>query len=195
MVILLWFVLLSLHVVDPLFPPNAVAGGTVIAELHFAAGEVKNVGILSGEEPFVGSVRSALAKWRLTPPQDGDELVVVRFCQPFVPSIGNDGEEVNPAHPDSALPYPKFLIPPVYPANALGQGSVVLRTEISSEGRVTKVDVVRSVGALTEPSMDAVRKWEFAAPEDDKGVKRSSHAYGVFVYELPILGIGVKPRK
>jgi hypothetical protein len=57
------------------------------------------------------------------------------------------------------------------------------------------VDVVRSVGALTEPSMDAVRKWEFAAPEDDKGVKRSSHAYGVFVYELPILGIGVKPRK
>jgi TonB family protein len=184
---LLWFALFSLHVVDPLFPPNAVAGGTVVAELHFAGGKVKNLRILSGDEPFVGSVQAALAEWRLSPARDGDELVVVHFCRPYLPSVGNGREEVNPARPKSALPYPKTVISPVYPANVLGQGSVVLRTEISSEGRVTGVDVVRSVGSLTEPSMEAVRKWEFAAPKDDKGVKQASHAYGVFVYRFPIL--------
>jgi TonB family protein len=183
---LIGLVLLSLQIVAPVYPPNAVTGGNVVAELHFAAGNVKATEILFGEEPFVSSARSALSAWRMDPKQDADELVVVHFRYPFLYRIGKSRDEIDPAKPGTSLPYPKIVIPPAYPANAEGQGSVVLRVEISAEGRVADVQVIQGMGTMTELSLDAVRKWEFAAPENAKGEKQASHAYVVFVYRFPI---------
>jgi TonB family protein len=183
---LIWLTLLSLQIVDPIYPPDVITGGNVVAELRFVGGNVKALKILSGEEPFVGSTRSALSAWKMASKQDGDELVVVHFRYPFLDLIGNSNEQISPAKPGALLPYPKTVSPPLYPANAEGQGSVVLHVEISPEGRVTEVQVIKGLGALTETSSDAVRKWEFVAPVNAKGEKQASHAYAVFVYRFPI---------
>ena len=177
----------SLSVADPQFPPNAVSGGTVVAELHFVSGNVSSVKILSGEEPFVGSCRTALAKWHVDSERDRDELVIVHFRQPYLYSLGDAKEEVHPAISKGSLPYPSRIIPPSYPANALGQGSVVLRTDISDEGQVSDVKVVEPMGVLTDTSIDAVRRWQFMSAEDERGMRISSHVYAVFVYRFPIL--------
>jgi len=79
---ILWSMLGSLSVVDPSYPPNAVFGGTVIAELHFAAGHVESITILSGDQPFTDSCRSAFEKWKTDAKGDADELVIVHFRQP-----------------------------------------------------------------------------------------------------------------
>jgi TonB family protein len=184
---LIWLALLSLQIVDPVYPPDAVTGGSVVAKIHFAAGEVKALKILSGEEPFVGSARSALSKWRMESGHNGDELVVVHFEYPYLYRIGKSTEEMQAVNPGASLPYPKTMIPPVYPANAEGQGSVVLHLEISPEGRVADAQVVKGLGALTEPSLVAARKWEFVAPVNGKGENQAAHAYVVFVYRFPIV--------
>jgi TonB family protein len=183
----LWFVVGLLSVVDPLYPPNAVWGGTVVAELHFVAGKVQDVTILSGKKPFADSCRSALAQWRMNSEENADELVVVHFRQPALYYWGDTEEEISPAKPKRSLPYPSDLILPSYPVNALGQGSVILRTSISAEGRVSDVRVIKPVGVLTDTSIDAVRRWKFTPAEDDRGARTSSHAYAVLVYRLPVI--------
>jgi TonB family protein len=185
----LGFVLGSLFTVDPLYPPNAVSGGSVVAELHFAKGAVVNVTILSGEEPFADSCKSALAQWRMQSEQDTHELVVVNFRQPNLTTYSSSANKqlVRTPKTDSSLPYPKNVMEPAYPANAFGQGSVVLKMDITAEGRTANLQVVKPLGVLTNTSIDAVRQWEFFPRQDSKGAKIPSHAYAVLVFRFPIL--------
>ena len=93
----LWLMLGSDTVVGPLYPPNAVSGGTVVAELVSGAGGVSDIKILSGEEPFVSSSRAALQSWNLHPEKDGGDLVVVHFRQPNLYYMG-DARGGNPLY-------------------------------------------------------------------------------------------------
>ncbi len=187
MAVVFKLVLSSISIVDPMYPPNAVMGGTVVAELHFASGAVQGLNILSGEEPFVSSCKSALAQWLFHPEQSDNELVIVHFRQPYLYFWGSTKEEIPPAKQPGRLPYPKYLIQPSYPADAQGQGSVVLRAEISAEGRVSDVKVVQSMGALTGAGIDAVQKWEFLPAKDVRGMNAPSHAYVVLVFRFPLM--------
>lgn len=186
-IVCIWLAAGSLSVVDPVYPPNAVGRGTVVAQLRMSAGAVKSVTILSGEEPFSSSCKSALAQWRLPAGQDGDELVVVHFRRPELNYAGDSGQRISPAKPIESMAYPEYVVTPAYPANALGQGGVVLRTDISAEGWVVDVRVVKSMGILTDASVDAVKKWKFVPARDSHGNKTPAHAYTVLVFRFPTI--------
>jgi hypothetical protein len=173
--------------VDPIYPPNTVTGGTVIAELHSVSGRVEKLTIHSGEEPFVSAAQSALRQWQLHPEKDGDDLVVMHFRQPNLYYLNDAGEKISGAKPKGSLPYPKSIVGPAYPAQSLGRGSVILRIGISSDGRVGKIQAEKSVGSLTDVSIDAVRKWVFLPAEDGRGLAKASSAYAVFVYQFPVI--------
>jgi len=182
-----WLAAGSYELTDPVYPPNAVSGGTVVAQLQLSAGEVTSVTILSGEEPFADSCRSALARWRLPSVRDGNELVIVHFRRPELYHAGEDLEKISPTRSDESLAYPEFVVSPVYPANALGKGSVVLLADISAEGRVVDVRVLKSMGILTGASVDAVRNWKFVPARDKRGRKAPSQAYTVMVFRFPVI--------
>jgi hypothetical protein len=173
--------------VDPEYPPNTVSGGTVIAEVHSVSGKVERLIIHSGEEPFVSSAKSALSQWRLHADEAGDDIVILHFRQPNLYRLGDAGEKISGAKPKRSLPYPRNIVGPAYPAQSLGQGSVILKIGISSEGRVAEIHSERSVGSLTDVSIDAVRKWDFLPAEDDRGIAKASSAYAVLVYQLPVI--------
>jgi hypothetical protein len=173
--------------VDPIYPPNAVSGGTVVAELHFVSGNVKEITIHSGEEPFVSSTKTALAQWHLHPEKDRNDLVIVHFRQPNLYNLNDVGENIEGSKPKESLPYPKYIVGPSYPAQTLGQGSAILRAEISADGSITEIQALKSAGSLTDVSIDAVRKWKFLPAEDDRGIGKPSFAYAVFVYRFPII--------
>ncbi len=173
-------------VVDPIFPPNTVSGGTIVAELHFTAGKVDKMSILAGEEPFVSSSRSALEQWQLHPEKNGSEIVVIYFRQPNLYYFANDEADISCAKPKAALPYPLHIVGPAYPPQSLGQGGVVLKAGISAKGRVSAVQVMKSQGALTDVSTDAVRKWVFAPARDEQGIAEPSSVYAVLVYRFLI---------
>jgi TonB family protein len=191
--ILLWSTLGSISVVGPAYPPNAASGGTVIAELRFAAGKVENLKMLSGEGgAFADSCREALAQWHRDSPADGEALVIVHFRQPYLYFWGNRKEAIRPAKVEGLLPYPTFIVQPAYPADAQAQGSVVLQLSISDEGNVTDVKTIQAVGALTSPSVEAVRDWKFKPAEDAQGNRKPSIAYAVLVYRYPVLAAPAK---
>jgi TonB family protein len=183
----LFWALGSAVFVDPAYPPNAVTGGTVIAELHSVSGRVERLTVQSGSEPFLSSAKAALAKWSLHPETDGDDLVIVHFRQPNIYYLDNAGEEVHGTRSAGHLPYPKTIVGPAYPANMLGQGSVILRIEISSSGNVASLQAERGAGSLADVSIDAVRKWKFLPAKDDRGMAISSSAYAVLVYRFPVI--------
>ena len=183
----LWFMLGSDTVMGPLYPPNTVSGGTVVAELASGANGVSDIKIISGEDPFVSSSKAALQSWNLHPEKDGGELVVVHFRQPNLYYMGNAEEEIRCAGADPSLPCPKNIVGPAYPAQAVGQGSVILKVAVAADGSVLDVRTIQAMGGLTDVSVAAVSKWKFTPAEDARGVKRASHAYVVFVYRFPVL--------
>ena len=186
-IVCLWVMFGSLSAVDPVYPQNTVSGGTVVAELGFVSGEVERIKILYGGEPFTGSCRTALTQWHADSGLTGDEIVVVHFRQPYLYAVGDTKEFINLKMTKRELPYPVSIIHPSYPPNAVGQGSVILRVDISDKGAVSNVHVIRSMGVLTEASVEAVRKWSFTSAVDEDGKETPSHAFAVLVFHFPNL--------
>jgi hypothetical protein len=183
----LWLLSGSISVVDPVYPPNAVGGGTVVAQVSLAHGAVKKISILSGAEPFVSSCKTALAQWSSPSEPDGNELIVVHYRRPELISAGAPEQKIGYSKPAELLPYPKYVVEPVYPPTGSGQGSVALLADISVDGRVSGLRVIKSLGAFTGVSMDAVKKWEFVPARDSRGKTTASHAYVVLVFRFPVM--------
>jgi len=184
---LLTLLLSGFSVVDPVYPPNAAGGGTVVAVVKVAGGQVKDVTVLWGEEPFVASCKDALARWSFSAEADINHIVVVYFRKPELLSAASWRQKISAAKAVTLLPYPRYVFAPSYPPNALAQGSVVIRVEISEEGRVVDQQVIKPMGILTEASKEAVAKWEFYPARDHKGRKIASHAYVVLVFRFPVI--------
>jgi len=177
----------AVTVVGPAYPPNAIAGGTVVAVLHVSTGSVDRIEILQGDEPFVAPVRSALSGWRFKDSEAGNVLVVVDFRTPNLYSTGSPARKIAPARPVPGLAYPEKVVETAYPPNSLAQGSVVLALDLSETGSVSKVRIVQGLGSLTEACVSAVRKWLFVPARDNKGIATASEAYAVCVVRRPIL--------
>ena len=148
---------------------------------------LSDIKILSGEEPFVSSSKAALQSWNLHPEKDGGDLVVVHFRQPNLYYMGDAEEEIRCTGADPSMPCPKYVVGPAYPAQAVGQGSVILKVEVAADGSILDVRTIQAMGALTDVSVAAVRKWKFTPAEDARGLKKASHAYAVFVYRFPVI--------
>jgi protein TonB len=96
---------------------------------------------------------------------------VTEPVQPQEPSQENATQQAAPTLPAPILP-PRFDAAylnnpvPLYPpaARRLGvQGKVLLRVQVSVEGRATTVELFQSSGstALDQAAISAVRKWRF----------------------------------
>ncbi len=172
---------------EPSYPPHAVAGGTVVAHLRAVPGGAAQVDIVSGEEPFVSSCKAALQNWNLPSEKHGANLVVVHFRPPNIYYMGYEGERVRCSDADKSLPCPVYVVGPAYPAQSSAQGMVILRLEIGDDGQIQSVRTIKGMGVFTEASADAVRKWRFTPSIDERGVKKASSAYAVFVYRFPVI--------
>jgi protein TonB len=100
-----------------------------------------------------------------------DPVEVTEPVQPQEPSQENATQQAAPTLPAPILP-PRFDAAylnnpvPLYPpaARRLGvQGKVLLRVQVSVEGRATTVELFQSSGstALDQAAISAVRKWRF----------------------------------
>jgi TonB family protein len=177
----------AVTVIGPAYPPNAIAGGTVVAVLHVSAGSVNGIDILQGDDPFIAPVRSALGGWRFKDSEESDILVAVDFRSPSLYPIGSPTRNIAPAHAVLGMAYPEKLVDPAYPSNSLAEGSVVLDIEISETGSVSKVKVLQGAGGITDACVSAVKDWLFAPARNKQGVAVTSKAYAVCVVRRPVL--------
>jgi TonB family protein len=88
-------------------------------------------------------------------------LATARAAQNEPPGQPTPARQTGPVKPPVKLKH----VAPVYPAEAQSkriEGVVILELTIDPAGKVTMVNVLRSIPALDQAAVDAVRQWEFA---------------------------------
>ena len=70
----------------------------------------------------------------------------------------------------------------VYPINSIAFGTVILKVNLSKEGSIDSVDVLRDIPSLTGPAIAAVKKWKFGpAKLDSYGISSTIPVAFTFV--------------
>jgi TonB family protein len=79
-------------------------------------------------------------------------------------SAGAADEPVVAGQNDVAVPKRTKMVTPVYPADAQARGQrgiVILEIVVGPDGKVSGVQIIRSVPPFDEPATEAVRQWEY----------------------------------
>ena len=137
----------------------------------------------SAADAFMREVVAVLRHWRYARPARPPISFSVSFT--FRPDAETTSTQIAAAvpPPPPALPAgprppepvrlgsgpvsPRLLtrVEPVYPARAVSarvEGAVVLEARIDATGKVTDVQVLRSIPLLDQAALDAVRQWVYA---------------------------------
>jgi outer membrane biosynthesis protein TonB len=85
---------------------------------------------------------------------------------------------------------------PAVPATAVGGGEVILEVTIDSAGRVSRILPLRTTPPFTQPTVAAVRAWQFA-PATEGPTPVESNVLVAAVFHAPTLNtptLGERPR-
>jgi len=67
----------------------------------------------------------------------------------------------EPTTPSYEPPRVVSTVEPVYPALAIGSGTIVLAVSIDAAGEIQDVKVVKDTGGFKPQSLDAIGQWKF----------------------------------
>jgi len=159
-------------VVPPAAPWNVVIGNTVlvVAQVN-EAGTVTHVRLVQGVTPFTDEAVKGISQWKFEPAHvDGHaaagEISVLVMFRPHAfgnaglggPSFGFTPPEVpNGDHP--VLPH--FIFDPGWPIQSINAGVVVFELDVTENGTIDWIRIVRDVPAMADFAKDAVRRWVF----------------------------------
>jgi len=187
----------------PAIAVRAVGGGQVFVELTIdEAGRVAAVTPLRDTPPFTPDVVAAVRGWTFTPaveqkPNDrGDAvtrsveskvLVAAMYRPPSLnaPTFGEPSKNVAPPSPDVALP--ASTVSPLFPPNALFDGTVLLECHVGADGRLLDVKVLQSNPAFERSALDAIHQWSFRPARHD-GQPVDAYTYVSFAFRQPVTG-------
>jgi TonB family protein len=175
-----------LSFVAPGYPPNAINGTTIVAEIRYGPGGRTEVKLLSGDGAFADSALAALQQWKFDSKEKSSTAVVVHFRDPNFYSTGPATRTMDPTPRSVAVPYPRTVVDPPYPPHSVSEGSVLVRADISPSGSVARAEAIQGVTGLTEASLSSVRQWRFQPARDASGRPAASTIYVVIVFRLPV---------
>lgn len=155
--------------VDPVYPEEArraKQSDLVILNVRTdESGSIERIMVLKGKYKYLNAAAiEAVKQWKYQPYLlDGEPKPVVftvsvrfQFKEDQIDSIEAGGETVPP----------KVIhrVDPVYPEDARKagvQGSVILYVTSDEKGKVTKVEVLKSISGLDQAAVDAVKQWVY----------------------------------
>jgi outer membrane biosynthesis protein TonB len=159
---------------DIKYTAQGVAVGTVVLELTVdEKGLVEDVHGVRQMETLTGTAVNCVKGWQFKPalldgkPTRSRIPVAVQFnsvaTHPYETALGAIPE--TQVRSDSSVePQPTKALAASfvrYPPNSQTTGTVVLRAAVDTEGLSEKVVAIRDVPALTEPCIEAVKRWKF----------------------------------
>jgi TonB family protein len=180
------------------YPINAQQPGIVSVNVNVGSdGSVQGVNVVRNVPPLTSVVQSALGSWQFAPATlkgqavSGIVPVDVAF-NPYNPSgVGLPGESLQPSANGANGDYQPAVCQNAnyanYPPNTVASGTVVLQVHVTAGGQVGKVQVLQGNGALSGPSVAAVRTWSFS-PASYKGKAVGSYVVVAFVFAAPQAG-------
>jgi len=119
---------------------------------------------------LIDSAVTSVKQWRYDPPAEapltfsisiryGDEPEQMAFSPKEEKALRVGGEIKAPLKIKD--------VRPLYPPDALAagiEGTVILEIKLDTQGRVAEAHVIKSIPALDQAALDAVRQWEFQPP-------------------------------
>jgi len=182
---------------DIAYPTKSIAVGTVVLEVTVdEKGLVDDVYAVRQIETLTEIAVNCAKGWQFKPAlRDGKPTrsritVAVLFnsvaTYPYETALGAIPETA--ARSDSSLePEPIKVMAASfvrYPPNSQTTGTVVLRAAVDTEGLIEKVVAIHDVPALTEPCIEALKRWKFQ-PAQFRGSPISSSICVAFVLRPP----------
>jgi TonB family protein len=180
-------------------PGNVVGGGEVWLELGISTGGgVNDVVTLRETPPFTDALRASVERWSFEAarqegtPVNSHVLVVGAFRPPTLagPSIGELPRDVGAASADVAVPTQSSA--PAYPANAVGEASVLVEATVGQNGRVSAVRALSGPEPFSGATLAAVREWQFK-PATRDGVPVPATVCVVASFRTPVVGAPPAP--
>lgn len=182
---------------DLSYPVQSIAVGTVVLEITLdEKGGVEGVRPVREIQSLTGTALHAVKQWHFKPAiLDGKTVrslttVAVVFnsvaTYPYETALGPISE--TEARSDSSLEPEPISVTAAsfvrYPPNTRTTGTVVLRAAIDTEGSVERIVAIRDIPALTEPCVEALKRWKFQ-PAQLLGRRISSSISVAFVLRPP----------
>jgi protein TonB len=181
-------------------PAFATGGGEVWLELGVSAGGmVEEVVTLRETPPFTEALRGSVRRWSFAPAREGGGpvasrvLVVGQFRPPTLagPVIGEAPRDVAAASSEVAVPIESPM--PPYPANALGDATVLVEATVGTDGSVSEAQVRGGQEPFATVALDTVQGWRFRAASR-AGASAAATVCVVVGFRSPVVGPPPEPR-
>jgi TonB family protein len=172
--------------------PQQAGGGEVLLELSLdAEGKPSGTKTLRDTPPFTRLLAQQVAGWRFAPARvEGSaapsRVLVVGVFRPATlvgPAPGQPAQDAESA--SAEVPFPLEMEGPAYPAQGLGDATVLLEAEVGQDGRVAGTRVVAGGSPFDSAAAEAARGWRFR-PARHEGEPVPALAYLVFGFRTPV---------
>jgi TonB family protein len=186
----------------------AVGGGEVLLQVELGEnGSITNIVPLRVTPPFTEALIRSVRQWTFAPaiqdmqPEPGEipqtvsrnlvkskVLVAAMFRAPVLtgPTLGVAPSDVGSASSDVAVATSTTM--PVFPPNAIIDGTVLVEVHVGRNGSVTDARVVQSTrSGFDGAALNAVNSWSFR-PARVSGALTDSYAYIAFAFRAPVSG-------
>jgi hypothetical protein len=160
-----------LSLVAAAFPKQSLLGGEVLLDaLVNRQGELEDIRVVEGAQPFVAKVLSAVQTWSFRPAYENGAAIeerlgiVFQFAPPGSPQRNKPVHEYSDARAEDADhgAWPVLTLEPEAPgANA--QGSVILSGKVDEQGKLSGLRVVQDPDGVASTIEDYAQQWRFAA--------------------------------
>lgn len=169
MSLLLAAFLLQLQIASPpAVPQQAVSSGLVVLQGTVTKrGQVSNIQVLQGSPPFIQPSLEAFQGW-LFKPGSSPKPVTATFLYRARTIVPNAPYRLSLQSPCCAIP--RDIVDPGYPVNSVAEGAVMMQVQITKQGIVKHIDVVRPEPSLTETAVNAVRQWKFSTSKPESTI-------------------------
>ena len=171
-----------LSLVAAAFPKQSLLGGEVLLDaLVNRQGELEDVRVVEGAQPFVAKVLSAMQTWSFRPAyENGASIeerigIVFQFAPAGAPQGSRPVHEYNEVRADEeanhgALP---VLTRELEAPGAKVQESIIFSGEVDEQGRLTALRGLQDPDGVARSIESSVQQWQFTTAKR-KGVSASS---------------------
>jgi hypothetical protein len=171
-----------LSVVAAVFPRQSLLGGEVLLDARVnRQGELEDIRVVEGAQPFMAKVLSAVQTWSFRPAYENGEAVeerigvVFQYAPPGAPQGSKAVHEYNGPLADGSADHgalPVLTREPEAPGVSV-QGSVIFSGEVDEQGELTALRVLQDPDGVARSIESSVQQWQFVAAKR-KGANANS---------------------
>jgi outer membrane biosynthesis protein TonB len=198
----------ALSLVPGAYPSQSIFGGEVILDARIdSTGTLTDIQTIHGEAPYLEKALVSVRTWTFLPASQDTHSneprigIVFDFVPRLAASKSPKTRHYEYASADShdrnspeRASLPVGTVAPVYPPDANVQSSVILSADITQQGQLDSVKILRGADPFTDSATTALHQWRFE-PGKHHGATIPSQVIIVFTFAQPLVAVKTQSPK